>query len=83
MSRPGLRPSSPRALPAPIVRGRSEVFDLPIARRRQDVRLAWKDPASEGAQCPCEVGGRDPSGPLFPDPWSLWDPSFPVPWSRS
>ena len=34
---------------------------------------------SEDAQCPCEVGGRDPSGPLFPDPWSLWDPSFPVP----
>ena len=42
-----------------------------------------KDRVVNQAQCPCELGGRDPSGPLFPDPWSLWGPSFPVPWSRS
>jgi hypothetical protein len=23
------------------------------------------------AQCPRELGGRDPSGPSLPDPWSL------------
>ena len=80
MSRPGLRPSSPRALPAPIVRRRSEAFDLPIAQRRRYVRPTVKDRVVNQAQFPCELGGRDPSGPLFPDPWSLWGPSFPVPW---
>jgi len=83
LSRPGLRPSSPRALPAPIVRRRSEAFDLLIAQRRRYVRATVKDRVVNQAQCPRELGGRDPSGPLFPDPWSLWGPSFPVPWSRS
>ena len=30
-----------------------------------------KDRVVNQVQCPRELGGRDPSGPLFPDPLSL------------
>src|SRR3989442_14622264 len=67
LSRPGLRPSSPRALPAPIVRGRSEAFPLPIARRNRDVRPRSRETGSvrEGS-APVRLGGRRTLGSVVP-----------------
>jgi len=58
LSRPGLRPSSPRALPAPIVRRRSEAFDLPIAEEARYVRLDRERSGRQRGSVPMRTGRR-------------------------
>jgi hypothetical protein len=56
LSRPGLRPSSPRALPAPIIRRRSEAFDLPIAGEARYVRLDRERSGPQRGSAPMRIG---------------------------
>ena len=69
-SRPAsfLSESAARADRPKTIRGFSTFLSLPGNDMYASI---VKDRVVNQAQCPRELGGRDPSGPLFPDPLSL------------
>jgi hypothetical protein len=77
LSRPGLRPSSPRALPAPIVRRRSEAFDLPIAHRARYVRLDRERSGRQPGSMPMRLRRTRPLGSVVPGPVVVVRPVVP------